>query len=106
YIEFAEGVAPGPAPVETRSFREKPDSETAARFLAAGNFYWNAGMFFWRASVLLDALRNFLPNTAALLAGLPAFGHRQFASRVKEVFPNCENISIDYAVLERASNVL
>jgi mannose-1-phosphate guanylyltransferase len=105
YIEFPAGVKPGPAPVETLGFREKPDPETAARFLAAGNFYWNAGMFFWRTSVLLDALRRFLPKTATLLASLPAFGHRRFAARLKEVFPKCENISIDYAVLERASNV-
>jgi mannose-1-phosphate guanylyltransferase len=105
YIEFAEGAKPGLVPVETRSFREKPDAETAGRFLAAGNFYWNAGMFFWRTSVLLDALRQFLPKTATLLASLPAFSHRQFAWRLKDVFPKCENISIDYAVLERAANV-
>ena len=105
YIEFAENTKPGPLPVETRSFREKPDAPTAERFLAAGNFYWNAGMFFWRTSVLLNALRLFLPKTATLLASLPAFSHRQFASRLKDVFPKCENISIDYAVLERANNV-
>jgi len=45
----------------------------------SGNFYWNAGMFFWRASVLLDALREFLPKTATLLASLPAFANRRFS---------------------------
>ncbi len=105
YIEFPRGVRPSPAVVETLGFREKPDPETAAQFLAAGNFYWNAGMFFWRTSVLLEALRRFLPKTAALLASLPAFSHRQFAARLKEVFPKCENISIDYAVLEKAPSV-
>ncbi len=104
YIEFPEGVKAEPADV--LSFREKPDAATAARFLAAGNFYWNAGMFFWRTSVLLEALRSFLPKTATLLASLPAFGNRRFAARLRETFPLCENISIDYAVLERASNVV
>ena len=106
YIEFPAGVRPGAAaPVEVRSFREKPGARAARRFLEARNFYWNAGMFFWRTSVLLDALRKFLPATAALLDSLPAFGSRRFAARLAEVFPRCENISIDYAVLERASNV-
>jgi len=110
YIEFPEGVKAAksgqPQAVEVTSFREKPDPETAARFLAAGNFYWNAGMFFWRASVLLDALREFLPKTATLLSSIPAFGSRQFGSRLARAFPLCENISIDYAVLEKAKNVV
>ncbi|HXP86596.1 MAG TPA: mannose-1-phosphate guanylyltransferase [Bryobacteraceae bacterium] len=104
YIEFPKtspiraGIA---APV--RRFREKPESPVARRYVAAGNFYWNAGMFFWKASVLLDALRMYLPRTASLLATLPAFTSRTFAAKLAEVFPLCENISIDYAVLERAS---
>jgi mannose-1-phosphate guanylyltransferase len=63
-------------------------------------------MFFWRASVLLDALRQFLPQTAQLLDSLPPFRSRRFATRLGEVYPHCENISIDYAVLEKASNVV
>ena len=89
-----------------RRFREKPDEKTAGRFLRAGNFYWNAGMFFWQTSVLLDALRQHLPKTASLLASLPPFGSRKFAKSLEETFPRCENISIDYAVLERAANVV
>ena len=107
YIEFPKGIqagAPHPSPV--LKFREKPDALTAAEFVSAGNFYWNAGMFFWRASVLLESLRQFLPKTASLLDGLPAFSSRQFAARVRDTFPQCENISIDYAVLERAPNVV
>jgi mannose-1-phosphate guanylyltransferase len=100
YIEMAKVQGP------VTSFREKPDAATAEQFLKAGNFYWNAGMFFWKASVLLDELRKYLPKTATLLAGLPAFSNRQFASKMAQVFPRCENISIDYAVLERAKNVV
>jgi len=107
YIEFPEGVKAGSRePAHVLSFREKPDAATAARFIEAGNFYWNAGMFFWRTSVLLDALRRFLPKTANLLRSLPTFGNRDFAAKLQEAFPLCENISIDYAVLERASNVV
>jgi len=107
YIEFPDGVQVGKgAPLRVLSFREKPDPSAAARFLEAGNFYWNAGMFFWRTSVLLDALHRFLPQTAELLKSLPAFHSRQFASCLHKTYPQCENISIDYAVLERASNVV
>ena len=107
YIEFPAGMHTGSRdPLRVLSFREKPDASTAAGFLAAGNFYWNSGMFFWRTSVLLDALRRFLPKTASLLASLPPFGSRQFTAKLQEVFPLCDNISIDYAVLERAANVV
>ena len=107
YIEFAMDVEPGgtqTAPVVR--FREKPDLETAKAFVAARRFYWNAGMFFWRAGVVLEALRQFQPKTWSLLAGLPPFSSRKFTSSVAEAFPRCENISIDYAVLEKATNVV
>jgi mannose-1-phosphate guanylyltransferase len=107
YIQFPRGVKPGMGKaVQVRRFREKPDAATAEKFLKAGNFYWNAGMFFWKTSVLLEALRRFLPKTASVLASLPAFGQRGFAARLAESFPRCDNISIDYAVLERADNVV
>jgi mannose-1-phosphate guanylyltransferase len=112
YIEFEPGRFASDKAVSSREpapvlkFREKPDALTAAEFVRAGNFSWNAGMFFFRASVMLDALRQFLPKTAGLIDSLPAFGKRTFAARMAEVFPRCENISIDYAVLEHAPNVV
>ena len=106
YIEFPKGTAAGERIVAVRSFREKPDAATARRFVRAGNFYWNAGMFFWRSGVLLDALRHHLPKTFTLLASLPAYGTRQFSSRLAESYPRCENISIDYAVMEKAVDVV
>lgn len=107
YIEFDKGVQPGSAdPVPVRSFREKPDPKTAKKFVAAGRFYWNAGMFFWRTGTILEALRQHQPKTWSLLAGLPPFASRKFGAQVADVFPRCENISIDYAVLEKASNVV
>ena len=107
YIEFPKNVRPGgKLPVRVTSFREKPDLATAEKFVRAGNFYWNAGMFFWKTSVLLDNLRWFLPKTASLLASLPPVGSKAFGPKLEEAFPRCDNISIDYAVLERAKNVV
>jgi len=106
YIEFPSGTEAGirqPAPV--RRFHEKPALAKARRYLTAGNYYWNSGMFFWRAAVLLEELRAHLPKTATLLAGLPPFGSRAFPSRLAKIFPLCENISIDYAVLEKSKRV-
>ena len=107
YIELPPGTHAGslhPAPV--LRFREKPDARTAAKYVAAKRFYWNAGMFFWRADVLLDALRRYRPRIATVLASLPPFSSRAFAARLSVAFPRTESISIDYAVLERAGNAV
>ena len=107
YIEFGKGVKAGSGEVEeVASFREKPDLKTAKKFVSAGRFFWNAGMFFWKAQTVLEALRQHQPKTWSLLAGLPAFSKKDFGQRVAEAFPLCENISIDYAVLEKAKNVV
>jgi mannose-1-phosphate guanylyltransferase len=107
YIEFPKNVQAGSRQAAAvRRFREKPDLKTARRYVKAGNFYWNAGMFFWKTSVLLDALRDYLPKTATLLASLPEFANRHFNAKLKETFPHCENISIDYAVLEKSPHVV
>src|SRR5664279_3184787 len=74
YIEFPKGVENGSrTPQPVRRFCEKPDLATAKKFLKAQRFYWNAGMFFWKTSVLLDALRRHLPKTATMLAAIPPF---------------------------------
>jgi mannose-1-phosphate guanylyltransferase len=107
YIEFPRGCAAGGSEaLAVRRFHEKPELAKAKRYLKAGNFYWNSGMFFWRTDVLLGQLRQHLPHTATVLASLPRFGSRAFPARLKQAFPLCDNISIDYAVLERASNVV
>lgn len=106
YIEFPRGTrSGGTKPVAVRRFHEKPALPKARRYVTAGNFYWNSGMFFWRAEVLLDQLRRHLPRTAAVLASLPRFDTRPFAAHLKEAFPRCDDISIDYAVLEKATTV-
>jgi mannose-1-phosphate guanylyltransferase len=85
-------------------FTEKPDLETAKKFLAAGNYYWNSGMFVWSARTLADALREHLPHTAPILEKTAAsYGTADFEPTFAELYPQCENISVDYAILERRS---
>ena len=105
YIEFPRGASAGAEPLVVRAFHEKPLLPKAKRYVAAGNFYWNSGMFFWRADELLAQLRRHLPRTATILASLPRFGARPFMAKLKQAFPLCDNISIDYAVMEKAANV-
>ena len=106
YVEFPRGTEAGRGdPLEVLHFHEKPVLAKAKRYVAAGNFYWNSGMFFWRADVLLDQLRHHLPKTATVLAALPPFRSRLFAESLAKAFPLCDNISIDFAVLEKAAHV-
>jgi mannose-1-phosphate guanylyltransferase len=104
YVEFPRGSKPGAA-APVKRFHEKPALAKAKRYLAAGNFYWNSGMFFWRCDALLEQLRQHLPKTATILAALPDFSSRSFPEKLKHAFPLCENISIDFAVLEKSKLV-
>ena len=88
-------------------FKEKPDRERAAAWIAEGGYLWNSGMFVWRASVLFDALAASRPDLAGPLR--PLAGEREpaaFAAARGRVFPALESISIDYAVLEHAANAV
>jgi mannose-1-phosphate guanylyltransferase len=90
--------------MRVRCFTEKPDAKRAAEFVAAGNYFWNSGMFLWSARTLADALREHLPKTALRLEEIAAaFGTRKFAATFQKLYPKCENISVDYAVLEPRS---
>jgi mannose-1-phosphate guanylyltransferase len=90
--------------LHVRRFTEKPDEITAEKFIAAGNYYWNSGMFVWGARTLANALREHLPKTAPILEEIAAaYATRKFESTFKKLYPKCENISVDYAVLEPRS---
>jgi mannose-1-phosphate guanylyltransferase len=87
-----------------RRFTEKPNAERAAEFVRSGNFYWNSGMFLWSAKTLTNALNEHLPKTAAVLEKIAAdFGTSKFAGTFRRLYPKCEDISVDYAVLEPRS---
>ena len=92
--------------LNVRRFTEKPNADVAEEFVRAGNFFWNSGMFVWGAQTLADALREHLPNTALLLEEIAAAasqGTRKFEKTFAKLYPKCENISVDYAVLEPRS---
>jgi mannose-1-phosphate guanylyltransferase len=87
-----------------RCFREKPEKEAAEQFLAAGNFYWNSGIFLWSAKTLVNALQEYLPTTAALLEKIAAtWGTRKFDETLRKLYPKCEDKSVDYGILEPRS---
>jgi mannose-1-phosphate guanylyltransferase len=103
YIEVGNALENGA--LRVRRFTEKPDVDKAAEFMAAGNYFWNSGMFLWSARTLANAMREHLPKTAPLLEEIAAtFGTRKFAATFRRLYPKSENISIDYAVLEPRSN--
>jgi mannose-1-phosphate guanylyltransferase len=90
--------------LRVRRFTEKPNAEKAAEFLKTGNYYWNSGIFLWSARTLATALTEHLPKTAAVLEKIAAdYGTKKFAGTFRRFYPKCENISIDYAVLEPRS---
>jgi len=101
------GPAEAPALCAVERFTEKPDLPTAERFLAEGGYYWNSGMFVWRASVILDEIRRHLPAVFQvvqdILAESAATG--AFQRAVEKHFPAMPSISIDYGVLEKSSRV-
>ncbi|HEY4763772.1 MAG TPA: mannose-1-phosphate guanylyltransferase [Candidatus Sulfotelmatobacter sp.] len=102
YIETG-GLFHGDA-LHVRRFTEKPNAERAAEFVAAGSYFWNSGMFLWSAQTLVEALTEHLPKTASLLEKIAgSYGTRKFAATFARLYPECENISVDYAVLEPRS---
>ncbi|MGC2160859.1 MAG: mannose-1-phosphate guanylyltransferase [Silvibacterium sp.] len=102
YIETGEQAANGA--VRVRRFTEKPNRERAQEFLTAGNYHWNSGIFIWSARTLANAVREHLPETAPHLEAIAAaWGTSGFTQVFAELYPQCENISLDYAILEPRS---
>jgi len=107
--ETGYGYIESGAPLEmevlrVRRFTEKPDVEHATQFVSAGNYFWNSGMFLWSALTLVNALQEHLPKTAPLLEEIASvYGTSKFSSTFRKLYPECENISVDYAVLEPRS---
>lgn len=105
YIAAAEHLA-GSEICAVESFREKPDAETAQKYIDAGNYLWNAGIFVWNVDTIVGSLRKFAPELAAKMDRMAlAFYTEDENKVVSEVFPTCEKISIDYAVMEKADYI-
>ena len=107
YGYIAAGDACGEGPVlKVDSFREKPVLEVAKEYLAAGNYLWNAGIFVWNIATITDSLREFNPDLAEKMDRMSqAFYTADEEKVVAEIFPTCEKISIDYAVMEKADYI-
>ena len=103
YIQKGE-TTEGDKILKIKSFTEKPSSEMANLFVKSGEFFWNAGIFLWKVTSILDAFAAFAPQVAAAFEGgdYTPEGEKEFIERN---FPTSPNISIDYAVMEKAPNV-
>jgi mannose-1-phosphate guanylyltransferase len=108
YIERGSVLARprGVAAYAVRRFTEKPEPAVARKYVASGKYLWNAGMFFWRASTFLENLERFLPSTHAALDELAkTIGTGRYASTLRRIYPRLTNISVDYAVMEPATQL-
>lgn len=106
YIEFRADSNIKAGEVEpVIQFREKPDLKTAEEFLKNGNFYWNSGIFVWKAQSILNSLKSFQPDLYKLFAeDLSFYNSNAEQEKVNACFEACEDISIDFAVMEHAKN--
>ncbi|XXF77253.1 mannose-1-phosphate guanylyltransferase [Myxococcaceae bacterium GXIMD 01537] len=104
YIQVGTSLADGGNKVQ--AFKEKPDVVTAAAYMESGQYLWNAGIFVFRADVILEAFAQHMPEMRKGLEQLrKSVGKRTYASVLKRVFPKLPSISIDYGVMEKASNI-
>jgi len=88
------------------SFREKPDLETAQQYIKKNNYFWNAGIFIWNVSTIVNAFRIYQPKLSKIFEQLlPVYGTPQEQKAIDEQFPKCENISVDYAIMEKAEEI-
>lgn len=95
YVEASNAVSGEICKVN--AFKEKPDHDTAEKYLQAGNYLWNAGIFVWNIDAITNCITKYKPNIAADMDKIAATGD------VAAIFPQCEKISIDFAVMEPAS---
>lgn len=114
YIHRGEAVAlPGsppetPAVYRVREFREKPDAQTAQRYLSSGEYFWNGGIFLWQLSTLMEELERQLPGHAAVATALSestASGESSWDTLARRWFPALKKISIDFGIMEHARSV-
>jgi len=90
-----------------KSFKEKPDLETAREYVESGRFYWNSGMFVWKTDTIIRQIEIHLPEHARLLSGaIDSFNSLQWEQSLREAFEQLPVISIDFGVMEKAPNIL
>jgi mannose-1-phosphate guanylyltransferase len=88
------------------SFREKPDLDTAKDYISKKNYFWNAGIFIWSVSTIVNAFRVYQPNLSRIFESmLDVYGTDKEQEYVDKIYPECENISVDYAIMEKAEEI-
>lgn len=103
YIQVSDEKVNGVSKV--KAFTEKPDFELAKVFYESGEFLWNSGLFIWNVKTIMQALHDFLPDiTNSFDQGVGLFNTPSEKDFINENFPSCPNISIDYGIMEKASN--
>ncbi|MBI4687027.1 MAG: mannose-1-phosphate guanylyltransferase/mannose-6-phosphate isomerase [Nitrospirae bacterium] len=104
YVKRGKEIKKGVYSVDR--FKEKPDRETAAKYLKDGSYYWNSGMFIWKAKAILAAIKKHMPDLyKGLMAIEKAIGSKKEAETAKAVFSKLPSESIDYGVIEKAGNI-
>ncbi len=89
-----------------KTFTEKPNLELARKFIESGEFYWNSGIFFWSAQSILNAIEKYLPEINSVFkAGIPVYETTKEKEFIQNAYSLCNNVSIDYGVMEKADNV-
>ena len=93
-------------PMQVKTFTEKPDKDMATLFISTGEFFWNAGIFLWKASTIKSEMERHLPEVTGLFNGWEmALGSKIEGEFIARAFTDCPNISVDYGVMEKAENV-
>ncbi len=106
YGYILAGDQAAPEILRVRAFKEKPDLETAKAYLADGNYFWNAGIFVWNVKTITGQLRAYAPQIAGVMDTIaPALFTDAETSVLRRLFPTCEKISIDYAVMEKSRKI-
>jgi mannose-1-phosphate guanylyltransferase len=103
YIQYESSDGNMP-PYPVASFKEKPDLETAESYIKAGNYVWNAGIFIFSATTIQSAFQRYAPEILNLLKDIPYHASDEM-KQIREWYPQTPNISVDYAIMERADNV-
>ncbi|MEP7195816.1 MAG: mannose-1-phosphate guanylyltransferase [Saprospiraceae bacterium] len=97
YIHFKEDLNRGKSIYPVESFVEKPDHNTALKYIASGDYVWNSGMFLWKASTIWSAFEKYTPEIASLFSNFEL-------AKIEQIYEQSTSISIDYAIMEKADN--
>lgn len=87
-------------------FKEKPTLEIAKKYIQSPNYLWNSGIFIWNVNTIINAFRVYEPEVSSIFEGLmPYYGTDKEQNKIDESYPQCKNISVDYAILEKAEEI-